>query len=606
VVVNDDGGDQVAADWTLTVDGAAADPAAFAGDPDGIEVSLEANAPFAVNETGPAGYAASFSADCTGLLAPGDVRTCTVTNDDIRPHLRVVKHVVNDDGGDQVAADWTLTVDATGADPAAFAGDELGTDVSLPANAPYAVNESGPAGYAASFGDDCAGTMRPGDIRTCTVTNDDIRPRLVVRKLVVNDDGGTRAPGDWTLAVAGADAAPDTFPGNATGTEVSLEANAAYAVSEAGPAGYAANLTADCRGALAPGEVRTCTVTNDDIRPRLTVVKVVVNDDGGTLRVSDVALWIDGVRTTNGTAVLLPAGDHVASETAVAGYNATTAGDCDRSGHVHLDVGDDKVCTITNDDIRPILHVVKHVVNDALGTAHAADFLLHVDATGASPATFAGAESPGVAVSLAAGAYRVTETQDPGYAATYSAGCSGTLAPGDVATCTITNDDIALATRTLGFWSTHTAFTESVFHGVLGGTMPIGTAAHLRTIDSDAKLFGAWQASLSKTTTNAKRTALDQARMVLLQQLVAAKLNCAAFGCTAATQARIAHADADFARSDAGAAAAMTADAGLLDAYNGSGDGAAIPTVLGSIGTATPKVSEATAGTAGVAFWNTP
>ena len=57
---------------------------------------------------------------CTGTLAIGQTATCTVTNDDIAPVLTVVKHVVNDDGGTKTAADFSLTVDDPGTNPAAF------------------------------------------------------------------------------------------------------------------------------------------------------------------------------------------------------------------------------------------------------------------------------------------------------------------------------------------------------------------------------------------------------------------------------------------------------------------------------------------------------
>ena len=40
---------------------------------------------YSVSETGPSGYAASYSADCTGTIAIGETKTCTVTNDDSRP-----------------------------------------------------------------------------------------------------------------------------------------------------------------------------------------------------------------------------------------------------------------------------------------------------------------------------------------------------------------------------------------------------------------------------------------------------------------------------------------------------------------------------------------
>ena len=43
-------------------------------------------------------------------------------------------------------------------------------------------------------------------------------------------------------------------------------------------------------------------------------------------------------------------------------------------------------------------------------------------------------------------------------------------------------------------------------------------------------LMGGFWSDISKTTTGAKRSALDQARMQLLQQMLAAELNASAFG----------------------------------------------------------------------------
>jgi hypothetical protein len=51
-----------------------------------------------------------------------------------------------------------------------------------------------------------------------------------------------------------------------------------------------------------------------------------------------------------------------------------------------------------------------------------------------------------------------------------------------------------------------------------------------RPIDTLGKLMGAFWSDISKTSTGGKRSALDQARMRLLQQLIAAELNASAFG----------------------------------------------------------------------------
>ena len=63
-----------------------------------------------VAEAGPSGYAASYSADCSGTIANGETKTCTVTNDDEPGELVVIKKVVNDDGSAAVAGDFTLNV----------------------------------------------------------------------------------------------------------------------------------------------------------------------------------------------------------------------------------------------------------------------------------------------------------------------------------------------------------------------------------------------------------------------------------------------------------------------------------------------------------------
>jgi hypothetical protein len=39
---------------------------------------------YSVSETGPAGYAAGYSSGCSGSIAIGESKTCTVTNDDTK------------------------------------------------------------------------------------------------------------------------------------------------------------------------------------------------------------------------------------------------------------------------------------------------------------------------------------------------------------------------------------------------------------------------------------------------------------------------------------------------------------------------------------------
>ena len=103
--------------------------------------------------------------------------------------------------------------------------------------------------------------------------------------------------------------------------------------------------------ALALGEAATCTITYDDIAPRLTVTKVVVNDDGGTLVVGDFPLFVDGNPVTSGAEETLALGVHTVRGTPNAAYAITFGGDCAVDGSISLALGDVKECTITNDDL---------------------------------------------------------------------------------------------------------------------------------------------------------------------------------------------------------------------------------------------------------------
>ncbi len=451
-VINDNGGTAVAKDFTLDSGGTNDSPDDFAGaEAPGTTVTLDAGS-YNVTESGPTGYSASFSTDCTGTIAVGQTKTCTVTNDDIAPKLIVIKHVINDNGGTAVAKDFTLDSGGTNDSPDGFPGAESpGTTVTLDAGS-YNVAESGPAGYAASFSTDCFGTIAVGETKTCTVTNDDIAPKLIVIKHVINDNGGTAAAKDFAMSTAGTNANPaDGFPGaESPGTTVTLDAGS-YNVTESGPTGYSASFSADCTGSIALGETKTCTVTNDDIAPKLIVIKHVINDNGGTAAAKDFAMSTAGTNAnpadgfpgaeSPGTTVTLDAGSYNVTESGPAGYAASFSTDCTGT----IAVGQTKTCTVTNDDQAAKLIVIKHVINDNGGTAQAKDFTLDSGGTNDSPDDFPGAESPGTTVTLDAGSYNVAESGPAGYAASFSTDCFGTIAVGQTKTCTVTNDDIAPA-----------------------------------------------------------------------------------------------------------------------------------------------------------------
>jgi uncharacterized repeat protein (TIGR01451 family) len=117
------------------------------------------------------------------------------------------------------------------------------------------------------------------------------------------------------------------------------------------------------------------------------------------------------------------------------GWSSAFTGDCDANGSVSLAYGDEKTCTVTNSKL-PILTVVKEVVG---GIKSPGDFQISVSGNDPSPSVFPGS-ADGTVVILGPGAYDVSETEDPRYAASYSADCKdGTIDYGETKTCTITN-----------------------------------------------------------------------------------------------------------------------------------------------------------------------
>jgi hypothetical protein len=170
--------------------------------------------------------------------------------------------------------------------------------------------------------------------------------KLTVTKIVVNDNGGTKQVSDFMLKVDGY-VVPSGFQnGFNTG---------AHTVSETSDSGYTGIISGNCASdgsiTLNQGDVKSCIITNNDIQPKLTVTKIVVNDDGGFMQVSDFTLKVDGTVVTSGVQNGFNAGAHTVSETFDPGYTETISGDCASDGSITLNQGDVKSCTITNDDI---------------------------------------------------------------------------------------------------------------------------------------------------------------------------------------------------------------------------------------------------------------
>ncbi|KKR57903.1 hypothetical protein A2239_00760 [Candidatus Uhrbacteria bacterium RIFOXYA2_FULL_40_9] len=357
IVVNDDGGTAVESDWTLTATGptSISGPGA-AGSTDVVSGGTFVAGAYTLSESaGPAGYTASSwscikngGAPVVGssiTLEAGDTATCTITNNDnvvvpLTATLHVIKTVINDNGGTAVASDFTLNVTGTNVSPSAFAGSGAGVDVTLDAGA-YSVTEPVvPAGYLQTGSGNCSGTILAGETKTCTITNNDIAPQLIVNKIIINDNGRTKVIADFPLFVDS---------GSVTSGVANTFTIGSHTVSETPNSNYTSVIGGDCATdgtiTLALGDIKTCTVTNNDIAPS--------SGGGGSSYSTPVPPLIDVVKVPSPLA--LPDGSGSVKYTytltnigTVSVSNITMVGDtCSPIVHVSGDTDSDNKLDVT-------------------------------------------------------------------------------------------------------------------------------------------------------------------------------------------------------------------------------------------------------------------
>ncbi len=489
-ITNDNGGTSTLANWTLTATGSSVTVTGLANSASVVSQSVPAGN-YTLTESGPAGYTASAWSCPSGTLnnnvltlALGQTITCTITNNDQAANLTLTKSVTNDNGGTASAGDWTLQANATGFSSGVQQAVNAGT---------YTLSESnGPAGYTAGSWQCTGGTFTPpdqltlalGQTASCTIVNNDQAPGLTLVKNVTNNNGGNDALGSFALTLAGG-----TYGGGqnfSSGATPAVNANVNYTLSETANTGYTltnivcvdnANQQTIVQGTtpvlnLSNGQSATCTYFNDDNAPRLTLVKSVTNDDGGTDGAGDFTLTLQGADGTHNTAQNYASGatptvnanvSYTMSEIVLDFYtnegvvcmDDNTAGPV--SHPVSLAEGQQVTCTITNNDqARGSLTVVKEVNNDDGGQAVIGDFTLHVTGTpdseqdcgqdGSANYSSGNAISP---VPVDGCTYTLSEDALDGYTQT-GISCTSNNSPaahpvlfstGDTVVCTISNTD---------------------------------------------------------------------------------------------------------------------------------------------------------------------
>ena len=304
----------------------------------------------------------------------------------------------------------------------------------------YSVVEPAVAGYTTTY-DGCSGTISNGQTAICTITNDDKAPQPDARQDRINDNGGTRTESEWTLTANG----PHPSPGRGRPATPTWSAGRP-STQEPTPVGdrpdrlHGDDLGAASRTAasvtgnsitLALGDTATCTITNDDKAPSLTLNKIVVNNNGGMRAECEWTLTAMGPHSPGSGAgksgnadvvsgTSFTAGTYDRSATGPNDYTAATWS-CVKNGgapvtgsSITLALGDSAICGIKNDDKAAHFVVIKQVTDNG-GTAVASDFTLDAGGVNDTPDNFPGAESPGTTVTVDAGAYHVTESGPAGY-----------------------------------------------------------------------------------------------------------------------------------------------------------------------------------------------
>ncbi len=416
ILNQDNGGNKTASDFSFTVSNYnSGNPIAFESDgSNSLQVPIGT---YSVVETATPGYDVTYQTCSDITITANTSKTCTITNTSQPAYLTVTKVVQNNNGGNAQPDDFGLTVNGklvlSGQKKAYLAGTPLTLDeTQLPGYEFVSItgDEACPSALDGSL------TLQPGDDISCTITNKDVAPTVTIVKKVINDNGGTLTANDFGIsmndsAVSFGTPQVNGFTSTYTATQA-VTANTTIVLSEEDTPGYSEG-SWSCTNSetviiftisflLEEGQNITCTVTNNDQAPALSLIKNVVNSYGGN---TTADAWTLIAQHANDTPVIAQQGmiapqsngqqaatPLVPVESGVfytlsesngpTGYVAgewTCEGGELVNGAVKLVYGTKVFCSITNTEVRPTLTVVKYATNDNGGTMQADDFTLYVN-----------------------------------------------------------------------------------------------------------------------------------------------------------------------------------------------------------------------------------
>jgi uncharacterized repeat protein (TIGR01451 family) len=296
-------------------------------------------------------------------------------------------------------------------------------------------------------GDNGNGENGNGDNGNGEDCDQDKPGKLIVKKVVVNDDGGTATASDFSFQVNGGPAQSFESDGQ---NDLTVDPGT-YTVTEPSVAGYTTSYD-NCSGlVIKKGDSETCTITNDDMPPgqgRVIVKKVM---SGGTDTFDFSGTPSGSISEDGGTisATVAAPGQYMSTEAPKEGWNlgSISCDDENSSGNIGLrratfrvEAGETVTCTFRNRKRSEVI-VKKVMIGGAdtfeftgtpAGTISASGATLSAEV---SPGSYSSTEAPKAGWDLVS--ITCDDRNSTGDVATRTANFN--TAPGEVVTCTFTN-----------------------------------------------------------------------------------------------------------------------------------------------------------------------
>jgi hypothetical protein len=227
--------------------------------------------------------------------------------------LILTSNVINDNGGSNQASDFIVNILGSPAFPSSFnAVDTPKVQIVSIQEGYYSVSVNDIQGYDTSFGKQCEGQLKAGEIKSCSFTLDDssifkkintipqlqilplslpsllLQPQtsggekltisqiptteeqsqlgfLVVGTNVINDNGGSKQASDFIVNILGSPAFPSSFkaaPSNLMQVISIQEGH--FSISVNNTQGYDTSFGNQCEGQIKVKEIKTCLITVND------------------------------------------------------------------------------------------------------------------------------------------------------------------------------------------------------------------------------------------------------------------------------------------------------------------------------------------------------